>query len=51
MGKMPLATKAGLGPVDIVLEGQPASRKMGTTLPIFRPISLVTKRVDGSICY
>jgi len=43
--KMPLGTEVGLGPGDIVLDGDPAlSPKMGTAAPTFHPVSIVTKR-------
>ena len=51
--KMPLGTEVGLGPVDIVFDGDPAAPPQkggGTLLPNFRPISVVAKRLDGSRC-
>jgi len=42
---MLLGTEVGLGPDDIVLDGDPAlSPKMGTAAPTFRLVSIVTKR-------
>ena len=51
--KMPLGVEVGLGPGDIVLDGDPASpsKKGGTALPNFRPMSIVAKRLDGSTCH
>jgi len=47
---MPLGTEAGLGPDDIVLDGDPAlpPQKGASPLPYFRPMSIVAKRLDGS---
>jgi len=49
---MPLGTEVDLGPGDIVLDGDLAPpTKRGTALPpIFRPMSIVAKRLDGSRC-
>ena len=49
--KMPLGTEVGLDPSDIVLDGDPASPspKRGSKAPSFRPISIVAKRLYGSI--
>ena len=44
---MPLGTEVGLGPGDIVLDGEPAPPKRGTQAPNFRPMSVVAKRLDG----
>jgi len=42
---MPLGTEVGLGPGDIVLDGDPASpTERGTVAPTFRPMSIVAKR-------
>jgi len=41
---MPLGTEVGLGPSDIVLDGDPAPLEMGTAAPTFRPMSVVAKR-------
>jgi len=51
--KMPLGTEVGLGPGDLVLDGDPAtSRKKGaTTPPNFWPVSIVAKRLDGPRCH
>jgi len=55
--KMPLGTEVGLGPDDIVLDGDPISPIFGpcllwpngwSPLPNFRPMSIVAKRLDGS---
>jgi len=40
--KMTLGTKVGFSPGDSVLDGDPAS------FPIFRPVSIVAKRLDAS---
>ena len=42
---MPLAlgTNAGVGPGDIVLDGDPAPRQKGHNAPNFRPVSVVAK--------
>jgi len=44
--KMPLGTEVGLGPGDIVLDGNPAPHGRGTAAPrpSFRPMSIVAKR-------
>jgi len=42
---MPLGMEVGFGPGDFVLDADPA------TLHSFRPISLVAKRLDASICH
>jgi len=41
---MPLGTEVGLGPCDIVLDGDPEPLKRGAALPNFRPVSIVAKR-------
>jgi len=49
--KMPLGMEVGLGPDDIVLDGDPAAplpKRGHRPLPNFRPMSIVTKRLDGS---
>jgi len=52
MDKVPLGTEEGLGPGDIMLDGDPAQpTKKGEKHPNFRPMSVVTKRMDGSICH
>jgi len=45
--KMPLGMEVGLGPGDLVLDGDPAPppQKGG---PNFRPMSIVAKRLDVS---
>jgi len=48
---MPLGTEVGLGPDDIVLDGDaaPLPKKGAESLStIFRPMSIVAKRLDGS---
>jgi len=48
--KMVLGMEVGLSPADIVLDGDPASTlPKKSPLPNFRPISIVAKRLDGSI--
>ena len=42
--KMPLSTEVGLGPGNIVLDGDPAlSTERGIAAPTFRPMSIVAK--------
>ena len=38
---MPLCTEVGLGPDDIVLDGDPAPPKKGHSTPSFGPMSIV----------
>jgi len=46
---MPLDTEVGLGPGDIVLDGNPAAPlERGTAAPTYRSMSIVAKRLDGS---
>jgi len=47
--KMPLGREVGLGPSDIVLDGDPAlpSPNKGA----FWPMSIVAKRLDGARCH
>jgi len=46
---MPLGTEVGLGPRDIVLDGDSAPKKRGTTVRLtFRPMSFVAKRLGGA---
>jgi len=47
---MPLGTKVGLGPGNVVLDADPALPARGTA-PNFRPMSVVAKRLDGSRCH
>jgi len=49
--KMPLDTEEGLGPGDIVLDGNPAPPKKGHSRPSFLPTSIVAKHLDGSKCH
>ena len=44
---MPLGTEVGLGPGDIVLDGDPAPPKRGHSTLTFRPMYIVAKRLDG----
>jgi len=47
---MPLGMEVGLGLSDFVLDGDPAPvPKRGRSLPNFRPISIVAKRLDRCI--
>ena len=48
--KIPLGMEIGLGPGQIVLDGDPAPSK-GHSFPIFGPMSVVVKRLDGSTCH
>jgi len=42
---MPLGMKVGLGPGDIVLDGDSASpHRKGHSPPLFRPVSIVAKQ-------
>ena len=43
---MPLGTEVNLGPGDVVLDGVAVPPKRGT-VPNFRFISIVAKRLDG----
>ena len=45
--------EVGLSPGDFVLDGDPAPPPKGgvATLPNFRPISIVAKRLDASRCH
>jgi len=46
---MPLAREVGLGPSDIVLDGDPAPPpQKGGRAPNFWPMSVVAKWLDGS---
>ena len=50
--KMKLGMQVGLGPGDIVLDGDPAPPpKKGSGAPNFRPMFIVAKRLDGSRSY
>jgi len=50
--KMALGKEVGLGPVDIVLDGDTSPLpKKGGRAPSFRPIFIVAKRVHGSGCH
>jgi len=43
---MALGTEVGLGPGDVVLDGDPAPPKRGTA-PNFQSMSVVAKRLHG----
>ena len=48
--RMPLGTEVGFGPSDIVLDGDlapPHGKGHSSPQPIFRPMSIVTKWLDG----
>ena len=47
---MPLGIEVGLGPGHIVIDGDPACPKRGTT-PTFWSMSVVAKLLDGSRCH
>ena len=49
---MKLGMQVGLGPGHIVLDGDPAPllKRGQSPPPIFRPMSIVVKRLDGSRC-
>ena len=48
---MPLDAEVGLGPGDIVLDGDPAASPKGAETPNFRPMRVVAKRLVGSRCH
>jgi len=50
---MVLATEVGLGPGDIVLDGEPAPHphKGAQPTPNFRPVSVVAKQLYGLRCH
>jgi len=49
--KMALGMWVGLSPGDIVRDGDPAPPPLkGHNPPIFRPVSVVDKRLDGVRC-
>jgi len=43
---MPLEIEEGLGPSQIVLDGDPALPKMGHSTPTFWPMSIADKWLD-----
>jgi len=46
--KMPIGMEVGFGPGDFVLDGTPLPLpKKGTEPPNFRPVFIVTKRLDA----
>jgi len=50
--KMKIGMQIGLGPGDIVLDGDPApSPQKRQSAPNFRPISVVVKWLDGARCH
>jgi len=49
--KMPVGTEVGLGPGDIVLDGDPAPPIKGHSLRTLRPMSIVAKRLERSKCH
>ena len=49
--KMKLHTQVDLIPGHIALDGNPAPPPRKGTAPNFRPISVVAKWLDGSICH
>jgi len=50
--KMPLGIERGLGPGNIVLDGNPATLPKKGAQPLnFLPMSIVAKRLDGSRCH
>jgi len=51
--KMPLGTKVGLGPGDIVLDGNPSLPLLerGIAVPTIRTMTFVGKRLDRSRCH
>jgi len=54
MNQVPLGTEIGLGPGDIVrwYHGDPAPSKKGAQQhPTFRPMTIVSKRLDGTRCH
>jgi len=46
--KMPLGREVGLGPSDIVLDGNPAPLSKEGRSANFQPMSIVPQRLDGS---
>jgi len=48
---VPLGTEVGLGPGDIVLDGDPDPPPLKGTASNFRPMSVVAKRLDGLRCH
>jgi len=51
--KMPFGIEVDLDPGDFVLDGDPAllPQKGAEPPPNFRPISIVVKQLDASICH
>jgi len=51
--KVSFGMEVGLGPGDIVLDGDPAPlpKKGAEPPPKFWPMSIVAKRLDGSRCH
>ena len=48
---MKLGMQVGLGPGHIVLDSDPAPPPKDVQTPIFRPLSVVAKWLDGSRCH
>jgi len=46
-----IGTEVGLGPGDIVLDGNPVPLRRGTALPLFRLMTIMATRLDGSRCH
>jgi len=49
--KIPFGTEVCLGPGDIVLNGDSTPLERDTAPPTFRPMSIVSKWLDGSRCH
>ena len=49
--KVKLAMRVGLSHGHIVLDGDPARPPKGAQPPNFRPVSIVTKRLNASRCH
>jgi len=48
---MQLGKEVGLGPGDIVLDGDTVPQKGVRQPPTSQPMYIVAKRLDGSTCY
>ena len=48
---MPLGTEVGLGPGDIVLDGDPAPTKRGTNPQFSAHVRYMAKWLDGLRCH
>ena len=51
MDQMPLGTEVGLGPGNIVPDGDPAPPNKRHSTPTWRSMSILAKRLDGSRCH